>query len=133
MGRLKSELLERTEAFSHRVYDVVETIEKQGRSRRVVEQMAGSGTSVGANTWEADEALSRADFAKSIGVSLKELGETRFWLRFVAKRGWVKPARLDPLQDEARELRLVLGSIYHRTRKNGAAGGGNTREARRAS
>ena len=39
--------------------------------------MAGAGTSVGANAWKADEAMSRADFCKGLGVVLKELNETR--------------------------------------------------------
>jgi four helix bundle protein len=117
MGRLSTELLERVESFSHRVVDVAETIEKQGRSRRIVDQMIGAGTSVGANIWEADESLSRKDFCKGMGIAIKELVETRYWIRFVGKRRWVKPDRLMALEKESQELKRIFGSMLARTQK----------------
>jgi four helix bundle protein len=117
MGRLREDLLERVEAFAHRVADVADAIERAGRSRRVVEQMYGCGTSVGANTFEAAEAMSRADFARGVSIVLKELSEVRFWLRFVGKRGWIKPGLLEPLESEANELRLIFGAILSRTKR----------------
>lgn len=116
MGRLKQELLDRVEVFSHRVLDVVDVLEKQGGSRRILDQMTGAGTAIGANTWEADEALSSPDFCKTLGIVLKELSETRFWLRVPTRRGWLKPNRLASLQQEALELRRILGSIVARTK-----------------
>jgi len=117
MARLKIEFLDRVESFSHRVVDVAEAIERQRRSARVVDQMMGSGSSVGANTWEAAEALSGKDFCKTIGVVLKELSESRYWLRFVTKRGWIKPSQIALLHTEAEELQRILGSLVARTRR----------------
>lgn len=71
MGRLKPEMLTRIDDFSDRVLDVVEVLEKQGRPRRVIEQLAGCGTSVGANLCEADEAMSRPDFVKTLCIVIK--------------------------------------------------------------
>ncbi len=116
MARLKTEFLERVESFSHRVVDVAEAIERQRRSSRIVDQIMAAGSSVGANTWEAAEAMSAKDFCKSLGVALKELSESRYWLRFVAKRGWVKPARIDLLHLEANEIQRILGAIVSKTR-----------------
>jgi four helix bundle protein len=53
-----------------------------------MDQIAASGTSVGANTFEADEAMSRKDFCKALGIANKELNETRFWLRLFVRREW---------------------------------------------
>ena len=117
MARLKEELLERTEAISHRVCDVADSIEAMGKSRRIVDQLYWSGTSIGANAFETSEALSRPDFCRGIGVILKELAEIRFWLRFVRARGWVKADRLAALQQELTELRLVYGAILARSRR----------------
>jgi four helix bundle protein len=50
----------------------------------------GSGTSVGANIFEADEAMSRPDFCRMLGIVIKELNETRFWLRLVVARKWIR-------------------------------------------
>ena len=116
MGRFQPDLLERVEVFADRVLTLTDALDSQRRPRRVIEQIAASGTSVGANTFEADEALSRADFCKSIGIVLKELNETRFWLRLISRRGWIAPDRLVTLLDEADQLKLIFGAILSRSR-----------------
>jgi len=115
MARLSEEILGRCEAFSQRMLDVVEVLEKQGRSRRICEQMTGCGTSVGANVFEADEAMTRKDFVRCLAIAVKELSESRFWLRLVAGRGWVSVERLEPLIDATRELRKIMGTMISRT------------------
>lgn len=111
MGRLEEQLLGRAEAFCDRVIRVAEAVAKEGISRRVVDQMMGSGTAVAANLFEADEAMSRADFVKCLAISVKELNETRFWLRLVGRNGWVAAARLDGLEAESVELKRILGTM----------------------
>ncbi len=118
MGRLKAELLERVEIFADRVLDVAVALERKVCWRRILDQIVGSGTSVGANVFEADEALSRPDFLKCIGIAVKELNETRYWLRLIARRQWIAASRLAPLQIELDELKKVLGTILNRTRKS---------------
>ncbi|MEZ6243668.1 MAG: four helix bundle protein [Phycisphaerales bacterium] len=118
MGRLDDDLLGRFEAFCDRCLNVIEEMEKQGRSRRILDQLTGSATAVGANLFEADEAMSRKDFVKCMAIALKELNETRFWLRLIGRRGWITSARLENLTDEAEQLKRVLGAILTRTRAN---------------
>ncbi|MCL4741161.1 MAG: four helix bundle protein [Phycisphaerales bacterium] len=118
MGRLQDGFLVRVEAFCDRVLDVTEAAALARCPRRLIEQIAAAGTSVGANVFEADEAMSRADFTKSLSIVMKELNETRFWLRLVERRGWVAPGRLDPLLTEADELRRIVGTMIVRTRQN---------------
>ncbi|MCC6970380.1 MAG: four helix bundle protein [Phycisphaerales bacterium] len=121
MGRLQPELLLRIESLAVRALDVVDALEAAAVSRRVLDQLTGCGTAVGANVFEADEALSRADFCKCIGIALKELSETLFWLRIIAHRRWIEPSRLDAIQAEAAELKRVLGAILSKTRQNNLA------------
>jgi four helix bundle protein len=118
MGRLDVGILERSESFCDRCLDVVETLAKQDRSRRITDQPTGSATSVGANLFEADESLGRRDFAKCVAIAVKELNETRFWLRLSVRREWVEASRLDPLLDEADQLKRILGAMLSRTRSN---------------
>jgi four helix bundle protein len=117
MARLAQALLERAESYSHRYLDVVDALEAQRRSGRILEQMTGCGTSVGANAWETDEAVSRADFCRGIGVILKELNESRYWLRLAWKREWLPTKRLEPLEREAVELRKIFGSMLARSKR----------------
>lgn len=116
VSRLTDEFLNRIECFCDRVVDVVDALADQNRPRRMTEQLAACGTSVGANAFEAAEALSRADFCKTLGIMIKELNETRFWLRLVARRNWIPEPSLIPLLTEAEELKKILGAMLARTR-----------------
>lgn len=117
MGRLHQQTLDRAEAYADRTLDVVEALEKQRRSRRIIDQLAGAGTSVGANVFEADEAMTAKDFAKSLGIVAKELNECRFWLRLIGRRGWIPAERLGTLLQETEELKAMFGSMVVRTHR----------------
>lgn len=117
MARLQETMLERAERFADRMLDVADALENAGRRARLVEQIAAAGTSVGANLFEADEALSRADFCKCLGICAKELNECRFWIRLIGRRNWITLKRLEPLETECDELRRILGTMISRTRK----------------
>ncbi|MBY0312341.1 MAG: four helix bundle protein [Phycisphaerales bacterium] len=115
-GRLQPEFLERTEAFCDRCVAVAEQLAADGRFVRIVEQLAASGSSFGANVAEATEAMSVKDFRKCLSIAMKELAETRFWLRLSVRRGWITEARVQDLMMELQEMRLIVGAILARTR-----------------
>lgn len=116
LGRLGgSDLLRRIEDLCDRVLDVVQALELKGISRRITDQLTGSGTAVGANVFEADEALRVKDFRKCLAIAVKELNETRFWIRLIARRDWLPSERLAGLLDECDQIRRILGSILQRT------------------
>ena len=119
MGRLQQTFLMRVEDFSSAMVDVAERLVRDKRFLRVADQIAACGTSVGANSYEADEAMSRADFVKTMCIVTKELNESRFWLRLCVRREWLAPSESGPLQIEAAELKSICGAIISRTRKNG--------------
>ena len=75
MARLQETMRDRVERFADRMLDVADALENAGRRARLIEQIAAAGTSVGANLFEADEAMSRADFCKCLGICAKELNE----------------------------------------------------------
>src|ERR1043165_5314858 len=102
-GRIDPELIARFQGFCDRMVRVAEVLDRARRSKRIVEQVMGAGTSVGANLFEADEALSRKDFAKCLGIAIKALKETRFWLGLIGRQNWIKPSRLAPLERAAFE------------------------------
>jgi four helix bundle protein len=117
MARLQDSLLARVEEVCDRVVHVAEAAAKSGVSKRLTEQLLAAGTSVGANAFEADEAMSRADFVKCLSIACKELNETHFWLRLFGRHNWVSAARLSPLIEEVVQVKKVLGAIIARTKK----------------
>lgn len=118
VARLTEEFLVRCEQLSHRMVDVAEAIAERPMTRRICDQMVGCGTSVGANLYEADEAMSRKEFVKFLAIASRELSECRFWLRFVGSRAWLAEKRLEPLLAETMELRRILGTMIARTKGN---------------
>jgi len=79
-------------------------------------QLFKSGTSVGANIHEAQEAESRADFIHKLKISYKEASETRFWLK-LCKYSEELPYEEGMLED-LQDIRNVLSRIIISSRQN---------------
>jgi four helix bundle protein len=112
---LRKEFLVRTDAFADRILDVVKAIQRRDCPAFVRDQLGRSGTSVGSNASEADEAMTVPEFRHRLGIALRELSESKYWLRMAARRGWVTPKRLGLLQDEAEQITRILAAIIVRS------------------
>jgi len=66
------DLEERTARFGEAVIDFAKTIPQTPVTNRLISQLVGGGTSVGANYVEADDSVSKKDFLKSIGTCRKK-------------------------------------------------------------
>jgi four helix bundle protein len=119
MSRLRDELLERVEVFGDRGLRLAEALDERQVSRRVSDQIVGCFTSVGANVYEAHEAMSDKDFVGALGVAIKEASESRYWLRLSRRRGYFTARKLQPLEQEALELVKVLGAIIFKAKRRG--------------
>ncbi|MCL4703979.1 four helix bundle protein [bacterium] len=81
-------------------------------------QLIRAGTSVGANTEEAEEAQSPKDEAAKLGIALKEACESRYFLRLLKKRVG-EQNNPDGLIQEAAELRNIFKSRIRKLRDKG--------------
>jgi len=105
------DLEERTARFGEAIIDFAKSIPESPVTTRIIAQLVGAGTSVGANYVEADDAVSKKEFLKNIGTCRKEARETKHFLRMVVRAvPELKPqARI--LWQEARELHLIFSKI----------------------
>jgi len=62
------DLEERTARFGEAVIDFAKSIPQNAVTSRIINQLVGAGTSIGANYLEADDAVSKKEFLKSIGT-----------------------------------------------------------------
>jgi four helix bundle protein len=85
--------------------------------RRIANQLLDSGTSVGANTWEAKSAYSRAEFAYKNGLALKEARESVFWLRVIIACELTRDSEAHVLLKEAGELVGIFNGIVRSSRR----------------
>jgi four helix bundle protein len=102
---------ERTFDFGCRIVLLVDHLQKKRCSSVICNQLLKSGTSIGANTHEADSAESKKDFVSKCSVALKEARETQYWLRLVATTKRTSPKRLEELLDEAGQIVAILTTI----------------------
>jgi four helix bundle protein len=106
------DLLERTAQFGENIVRFSKKIPRDPTNHRLIIQVVGAGTSIGANYCEAEERVSKKDFKNTIGRCKKEAKETRFFLRMIvaSEPGLAKEAR--SLYRECKELLLIFASIY---------------------
>jgi len=76
------------------------------------------GTSPAPNYGEAEDAESRDDFIHKAKVVLKELRETRVWLRMIRVMELLRPARLDPLLVEDEKLIRIFSTSVATAKRN---------------
>jgi four helix bundle protein len=95
--------------FADRVATVVEVLPDTRLGNRIANQLLRSGTSSIGNYEEACAAESKNDFVHKLRICLKEVRESRGWLRLTARRQLVPPARLADLIDESEQLARMLG------------------------
>ena len=110
----KFDLEERTAKFGEAIIRFAKKIPRSPVNNRIIDQLVGAGTSVGANYCEADDAVSKKDFRNKIGTCRKEAKEAKFWLRMVAtaEEGLKDEART--LWQEMKELHLIFCSILRK-------------------
>jgi four helix bundle protein len=109
------DLEQRTELFAREVRVLVKKLPLTLANREDIRQLVRASGSVGANYIEANEALSRKDFAMRARISRKEAKEAAYWLRLVDV-GSAEGADTERwrLEREARELMLILSAIIHK-------------------
>ena len=105
------DLEERTARFGEAVIDFAKAIQQDAVTNRLINQLVGAATSVGANYVEADDAVSKKEFLKSIGTCRKEARETKHFLRMIVRAVPELKPKARTLWLEAKELHLIFSKI----------------------
>jgi four helix bundle protein len=111
------DLDERLLDFSARAGKVVDALPNTRVGRHVAGQLVRCSSSPGANYSEACGAESTKDFVHKLGVSFKEMRETRYWLRYSIKSVLLPEKRLAPLLDECEQLCRIIAQSIITTKK----------------
>ncbi|MEN8163115.1 MAG: four helix bundle protein [Acidobacteriota bacterium] len=113
MSEHRFDLEDRLLEFSVRIVKVVEDLPNTRVGNHVSGQILRSGTSPFAHHGEAQGAESRKDFIHKLRIALKELRETKRWLRLIQVVPLIEPqTRLEELLEEVEELiKIFVTSI----------------------
>ena len=109
------DLEERTALFGEAVIRFLKQVPRGPNNNRLIDQLTGCGTSIGANYCEANEGLSKKDFRNIIGRCRKEAKESKFFLRMIAASEPTLAADARALYRETKELHLIFCSIYRKS------------------
>ena len=118
MGRLTGDLKERSLRFGADVLDAMKELPNEARGWAVGKQLGRAATSIGANVWEADAALTSADFAHKISIARKEGNETQYRLELAGRAELLNAQIRSKLAREAVELTKILGTIARKTQEH---------------
>jgi four helix bundle protein len=76
-----------------------------------------SGTSVGANVREADNAQSKADFIHKFTIAQKEADETLYWLELLKVTEYINDKEFDSIYSEAESILKIIKAIITSAKK----------------
>ena len=112
------DLEERLLEYAVRVIRLVDALPATRAGRHVADQLLRCGTSPLANHGELQGAESRKDFIHKLGLCLKEIRETRRWLRLIHRVPLVAPAKIEQLLDETEALIKIFAASIRTAEKN---------------
>ena len=104
-------IVDKTRAFSKRIVYLGKYLTEEKRKFILSKQVVRSGTSIGANVFEAQNGQSKNDFASKMNIALKEATETMYWLIVLHDTEYITDKEYDSLYCDLNDIRSILISI----------------------
>lgn len=93
--------------FSVRIVNLVKGLRAKHESV-IANQIGRSGTSIGANIFEANYAQGRKDFISKMEIALKEASETGYWLELLYRTNYIDEMTYRTLSEQCTSIRVML-------------------------
>ncbi|MPM11189.1 hypothetical protein SDC9_57528 [bioreactor metagenome] len=98
--------------FAVKTVGVFRYLKKVQHEYVLSKQLLRSGTSIGANVREAQNAESKMDFVHKLGIAQKECDETMYWLELLHETDFLPDDMFQPVHAECKEiLRMIRSAI----------------------
>ena len=105
--------------FAVRIIALIESLPKNKVGKHISGQLLRSGTSPAPNYGEAQGAESRSDFIHKLKICLKELRETRVWLKIIGKTKLIEPeSKLKLIIEENDQLISIFVASIKTAKEN---------------
>jgi four helix bundle protein len=118
MNDKKNVLRDKSFAFAVRTVNVYKYITTNKAEYVLSKQLLRSGTSIGANEREAQNAESTADFIHKLSIAQKETDETLYWLELLKETDFLSESEFESIQNDATELMKIIRSIILTVKAN---------------
>ena len=101
--------------FAVRIVNLYKFLVNEQKEFVMSKQILRSGTSIGANIREAEQAQSRADFINKLNIALKEANETEYWLELLIRTEYITREQYESINNDSTEINKLLISISKTT------------------
>ena len=108
---MDSPLLIKSKQFALDIIKACNKVKSEKRESVLTNQLIRSGTSIGANVAEAQQAQSKADFISKISIALKETTETKYWLRLLNAADYLSNIETKTILADCVEIEKILTTI----------------------
>lgn len=103
--------------FSVQIINLVKDLKAKHESV-IANQIGRSGTSIGANIYEANYAQGRKDFISKLEIALKEASETGYWLELLYRTDYIDETTYTALNDQCAAIRVMLIASCRTAKQN---------------
>ena len=114
---MNSPLLDKSLDFATQIVLFYEEFSKAKKDTTIAKQLLRSATSVGANINEAIYGNSKADLISKLHISLKETGESIYWLTLLKRTNLIE-YNFDELLSLAEEIKRMLIASLNTAKEN---------------
>ena len=102
---------EKSFRFAIRIVNLCKFLRDEQKEYVLSKQLLRSGTSIGANVAEAQQAQSKADFVNKMNIALKEAYETNYWIRLLHATQYLNIKEYESIIADCSEMEKLLIAI----------------------
>ena len=113
----EKKLAELSMEFSVDIINLVRQL-KEHRESIISNQIGRSGTSIGANIYEAQYAQGKKDFISKLEIALKEASETGYWIELLHRTNCIDEQSYKSLSAKCASLRVMLIASCRTAKEN---------------
>ena len=118
MSEFSKVMMDKCMNFSIRIVNLCHFLNEEKHEFNIANQLFRSGTSIGANYAEAQNAISRKDFIAKVYISLKECNESLYWIELLHKTHIITHQQYESIYTDCEELKKILVTITKTSRDN---------------
>ena len=113
---MNNPVINKSKKFALKIVLLYKRLSEENHEYVLSKQVLRSGTSIGANARESQNAESKADFIHKLSISLKEADETLYWLELLHDAEYISNEEFDSLFADCKELVRILTAILKSSR-----------------
>lgn len=110
-------LVDKSFSFAVRIVNLYKYLCSEKKEFVLSKQLLRSGTSIGANISESQDAQSTNDFISKLSIALKEARESKYWIELLKETEYLTNTEVSSILNDLEEILKLLVSIIKTTKE----------------